>query len=122
AELVFQQLADRAHAPVAQVIDVVDDSDVLAQLQNVFDDAYNVLNGQGSLVNRGIESQLDVEFQAPDARKIVLSRIKEHAGEQRLGRIAGRHVTGSLLAVNFKQRLFVGFLRILVRRILYQRL
>ena len=37
AELVFQQLAHRADAPVAQVIDVVHRADVLAQLQQVAD-------------------------------------------------------------------------------------
>ena len=39
AELVLHQLADRAHAAVAKVIDVVDHADVLAQLEQVADGA-----------------------------------------------------------------------------------
>ena len=37
AELVFEQLANRAHAAIAKVIDVVDGADVLAQLEQVLD-------------------------------------------------------------------------------------
>src|ERR1035438_3287131 len=39
AELVFQQLAHRAHAAIAQVIDVVHRADTLAQLEQVLDGA-----------------------------------------------------------------------------------
>ena len=37
AELVFEQLAHRAYAAIAEVIDVVDRADILAQFEQVFD-------------------------------------------------------------------------------------
>ena len=53
AELVLHQLADGAHAAVAKVIDVVDDADVLAQLEQVADRAVEVLRRQRALVEAG---------------------------------------------------------------------
>ena len=46
AELVFEQFADRAHAAVAEVIDIVHRADALAQLQQVLD------GGAGNLPDR----------------------------------------------------------------------
>ena len=50
AELVFQQFADRAHAAVAQVIDVVHRADVLAQLQQVTDGAVEIFRLERAVV------------------------------------------------------------------------
>ena len=52
AELVLHQLADGADAAVAEMVDVVDDADVLAQLEQVADGAVEVLGRQGALVER----------------------------------------------------------------------
>ena len=48
AELVLEQLADRAHAAVAEVVDVVDAADVLAQAQQVVDDDEEVFGASSS--------------------------------------------------------------------------
>ncbi len=45
AELVLHQLADGANATVAEMVDVVDAADVLAQLEQVTDGAVEVLGG-----------------------------------------------------------------------------
>src|ERR1035437_3857973 len=107
AELVFQQLAHRAHAAVAQVIDVVHRADTLAQLEQVLDGALEVFRIERALVERrGVAAvvQLDIELHAAHARKIVLARVEEHALEQ-LGRgIHGRRIAGTQLAVNLDQR------------------
>ena len=84
AELVLHQLADRAHAAIAQVIDVVDRTDALAQLQQVADGRVEIVGIERALVEAGrilILEQLDIELETSDLRKIVLSRIEEHAME-----------------------------------------
>ena len=53
AELVLQQLADRAHAAVAKVIDVVHRADVLAQLQQVTDGSVEIIRLQRAVVEIG---------------------------------------------------------------------
>ena len=55
AELVLEQLAHRAHAPVAEVIDVVHVGRVLPQLQQVLDDLVEVLRVQDLLVERRLQ-------------------------------------------------------------------
>ena len=52
AELVFEQLAHRAHAAVAQVIDVVHRADAAAQLQQVLDGVDEVFVIERALVER----------------------------------------------------------------------
>src|ERR1035438_1810574 len=50
AELVLQQFADRAHPTVAQVIDVVHRTDVLAQLEQVANGAIEIVRLQRTVV------------------------------------------------------------------------
>ena len=42
AELILEQFTDRANAAISKVIDVIDLSDVLAQLQQVADDGVEI--------------------------------------------------------------------------------
>src|SRR5579864_8694263 len=107
AELVLHQLADRAHAPVAEVIDVVDRADVLTQLQQVRDGCVEIVRIEGALVETGgflVLEQFDVELQTAHAGKVILARVEEHAVEQRRGRIERRRIAGTQLAVDFDQR------------------
>ena len=84
AELVLEQLTDRADAAVAQVIDVVDVGRVLPQLEQVLDHLVEVLRVQDFLVERRVQLQLGVQLEPADAREVVLLRVEEHALEQRL--------------------------------------
>ena len=120
AELVLHQLADRANAAVAEVIDIVHRADVLAQLEQVRDGRVEILGIERALVERGrflVLEQLDVELQAAHAREVILARIEEHAVEQSGRGVEGRRIAGTQLAVDFDQ----GFLRSL-DRIALQRL
>jgi hypothetical protein len=68
AELVLQQLADRAHAAVAQVIDVVDRADVLAQLQQVLDGRVEIVGIERALFEAGrvlVLNSLMLNFRRP---------------------------------------------------------
>ena len=119
AELVFEQLAHRANAAVAQVIDVVDRADTPAQLQQVLDGVDEVLLIERPLVERrGIDFvvQLDVELHAAHARKVVLARVEEHALEQLRGGVERRRIARTQLAVDFEQRVVLALDRILSQR------
>ena len=48
AELVLEQLANRANAAVAEVVDVVDAADVLAEAEQVVDDDEEVFGASSS--------------------------------------------------------------------------
>ena len=90
AELVLEQLADRAYAAIAQVIDVVHRANVLAELEQVFDGRVEIIRIKCALLEARrflILKQLDVELQTADAREVILARIEEHALEQRSRRI-----------------------------------
>ena len=116
AELVLEQLADRAHAPVAEVIDVVHVGRVAAQLQQVLDDLVEVLRVQHLLVERRLQLQLRVELQPADAREVVLLRVEEHALEQRARALQRRRIARTQAAVDLDQRFLVGADRILAQR------
>ena len=111
AELVFEQFADRAHAAVAEVVDIVHRADALAELQQVLDGGPEIFRIERPLVERGgigaIE-QLDVELHAADAREIVLARVEEHSLEELGGGVEGGRIAGTQLAVDLDQRLIAG--------------
>ena len=119
AELVFEQLAHRANAAIAQVIDIVDGADAAAQLQQVLDGVDEVLLIERPLVERrGVDFvvQLDVELHAAHARKVVLARVEEHALEQLCGRVERRRIARTQLAVDFEQRVVLALHRIFAQR------
>ena len=116
AELVLEQLADRAHAPVAEVIDVVDVGRVPLQLQQVLDDLVEVLRVQDLLVERRRQLELGVELQPADPREVVLLRVEEHVLEQRARALERRRIAGPQAPVDLDQRLLVRADRILPQR------
>ena len=120
AELVLHQLAHRAHAAVAQVVDVVHHADVLAQLEQVADGRVEILRRQRAMIElRGVLVlvELDVELQPAHAREIVLARIEEHALEERRRRVQRRRVARPQLAVDLDQRLFRLVHRVALQRV-----
>ena len=118
AELVFQQLADRAHTPIAEVVDVVRGADLAPQLEQVADGRVEVAGIQHPAVQRSgllLAVQLDVELHAPDARKVVLARVEEHVVEELRGGLARRRVARPQVAVDRQQGLVPGLDRILAQ-------
>src|SRR5207248_9123894 len=83
AELVLEELADRADASVAEVVDVVDVRRISPELQQVLEDLVEILRMQDLLVERRVEPELRVQLQPADAREVVLLRVEEHVLEQR---------------------------------------
>ena len=116
-ELVLEQLADRAHAPVAEVIDVVDVGRVAPQLQQVADHLVEVLRVQDLLVERRVQPELRVQLQPADPREVVLLRVEEHVLEQRPRTIERRGVARPEAPVNLDERLLVRVDRVLLQRL-----
>ena len=120
AELVLHQLAHRAHAAVAKVIDVVHHADVLAQLEQVADGRVEILRRQRAVVKMRrvlVLVELDVELQPAHAREVVLARVEEHALKQRRRRVQRRRVARPQLAVDLDQRLFRLVHRVALQRV-----
>src|ERR1041385_1142803 len=109
AELVFQQLTDRAHASIAKMIDVVRLilRRIFAHLQHVADDFVEVRCGEKRIVNALAFrlAHLDVELQASYTREVKLARIEEHRFEQSIGSLHGRRIARTHLAINLEQRI-----------------
>src|SRR4051812_20632404 len=101
AELVLEQLANRANTAVAEVVDVVDAADIFSKAQQVVDDDEEVLRRHRLLRDRRIEIELDVELETADAREVVLAGVEEHAFEQRLGRLQSRRIARAHTSVDF---------------------
>src|SRR6185295_8027459 len=109
AELVFQQLTDRAHAAITKVIDVVRLvlRRVLAHLQDVRHDLVEVSRREQRIVDAVALrlAHLDVELQPSDAREVKLPRVEEHRFEQAISSLYGRRVARTHLAINLEQRI-----------------
>ena len=117
AELVLEQFADRPHAAVAKVIDVVHVGGIPPQLQLVLDDLVEVLRVQDLLVERRVQLELGVQLQPADAREVVLLRVEEHVLEQRPRAVEGRRIARPQAAVDLDQRFLVRVDRILLQRL-----
>ena len=118
AELVLDQLAHRADAAVAEVVDVVG-LEVLGagvQAHDVLHRAHDVVVGErGGLVVR-IEAQLLVDLVAADLRQVVALRVEEQALEERPGGVDGGRLAGAEALVQLDERLFLRSGRVAVER------
>ena len=88
ADLVLDQLADRAQAPVAEVVDVVGLVPVLARVQaeQVLDRADDVVLGERAGGDRDVDAELLVRLVAADLREVVALRVEEEVLEQACAR------------------------------------
>ena len=118
AELVFQEFADRSHAPVAEMVDVVSGSDIPSQLEQVVDRCVEVRSIEHPAVQRRgvcLAVQLDVELHAADSREVVLAAVEEHALEEIPSCFPRRRVAWAELAVNLEQRFVLRLDRVLAQ-------
>ena len=111
AVLVLHQLADRAHAAVAEVIDVVDHAAAVAQLDQVANRLEDVALREDLRLDRFVDLELVVELQATDARQVVALGVEEQVVEQRLRRIERRLIARAEAAIDLHDRL-VGALEL----------
>ena len=71
AVLVFHQLADRAHAAVAEIVDVVDLALAVAQFDQRLDHGQDVVLAQHAHGVLGLEVETHVHLDAADGRQVV---------------------------------------------------
>ena len=119
-ELVFQQFADRAHTTIAEVVNVIDLSDVPAQLEEVPDCRVEVSGIQHPAVQwRSIRfaMELDIELHPADPREVVLAAIEEHATEQVPGSLARRRIAGAQLAIDLEEGILLRLDAVFAQRL-----
>ena len=104
AVLVLDELADRANAAVAEVIDVVDRAAAVLQLDEVTNGLEDVLRGQhrvssaGLLVGMSVE--LVVQLEAADLGEVVALGVEEQVVEELLRRLERRRIAGAEATIN----------------------
>src|SRR3569833_2239952 len=124
AELVLEEFAHRAHAAVAEVIDVIHHAAALAELKQVADRVVEILAVQNARIVElafrrhalrrfGRVVNLDRKLHAPHAREVILARVEEHALEKLSGGIHRGRIAGTQLAVDLDQGFLAGLDRIL---------
>ena len=117
AVLVLHQLADRAHAAVAEMVDVVDLALAVAQVDQRPDDGDDVLLAQRAHGVLGLEVEAHVHLHAADGGEVVALGIEEQAVEQRLRGIQRRRLARAHDPVDVHQRFFLVGVLVDVERV-----
>ena len=103
-ELVLREFAHRAHAPVAEVVDIVDFAAAVAQLDQDADYGKYVFVRQSHRSRQLVAADAAVEFHASDGGQVVaFFRIKQ-AVEQRFNRLFRGRLARTHHAVNRNAR------------------
>src|SRR5262245_40745310 len=105
AVLILHQLADRTHAAVAEVVDVVDLPVAVLELDQVLHDLEDVLAAQRALVEGRVQLELVVELEPPDARQVVALRVEEEVVEEGGGGLRRGRIARTQAAVDLEDRL-----------------
>src|SRR4051794_4289511 len=113
--LVLHQLADRAHPSIAEVVDVVDLTPTVAQVNQRFDDREDVFLAQHAHGVGCVELEPHVHLDAADRGEVVALGIEEQRVEHRLGRIDRGRLARAHHAIDVEQRVFTR--HVLVDRI-----
>ena len=108
AVLVLHQLADRAHAAVAEIVDVVDLALAVAQVDQRLDDREDVFLAQHAHGVLGLELEAHVHLHAADRRQVVALGIEEQRLEHRLGGFDRRRLARAHDAVDVEQRVLAA--------------
>jgi hypothetical protein len=118
AELVARELGDRAHAPVPEVVDVVELPLARAQLHDVADAVHDVLGQQRHVaVALLLAAELAVDAEAPHRPEAVARRVLEALAEERARLLDVRRVAGPEPRVDLEQRLLVAARVVLGERV-----
>ena len=109
AELV-DELAHRADAAVAEVVDVVDLEPGLAggKRQQVAQGRDDVLVGEDGDLLLGGEAELLVDLVTADAGEVVALRVEQQALEQAAGGVDGRRLAGAQATVDLDEGVLTG--------------
>jgi len=89
AHLIACQLADGAHATIAQVVDVVDFAYSRAKAHDVLDGLYQILGAQCLLLHGHVVAELAVHAEASDGAQLVAIGIEEFLADSLPGLLHG---------------------------------
>ncbi len=120
-ELVLEELADRPHPAVAEVVDVVDPGRVATQAEQVEKDQHEVLGRQHALGQRQGRPELGVHLQAADPAQVIPVAVEEHPLEERARPLQRGGIAGTQAAVDLDQRLLRSLDGILADRLAQDR-
>ena len=118
AELVLDQLAHRADAAIAEMVDVVgvvalftivERNDIAHRLDDVF-------LRKRRIIVFGIEAELLVDLVAADLRKAIALRVEEQAIEQRARRVDRGRLARTETTIEFDERLLFSSSRVAIER------
>ncbi len=104
AVLIFHQLADRTHATVAEMVDVVDLAPAVAQVDQRLDDRQNVFLAQRAIGVRRIKFEAHVHLDAADRGQVVALAVEEQRLEHVLRRLQRRRLARTHHAIDVEQR------------------
>ena len=103
AILILHQFADRAHPPVAEMVDVVDLAAAVAQVHQRLDHREDVVLAQRALGVGRVEVEAHVHLHPADRREVVALGIEEQRLEHRLGAFDRRRLARAHDAIDVEQ-------------------
>ena len=117
AILILHQFADRAHAAIAEMVDVVDLAAPVAQIDQRLDHRQNVGLAQHAHRILGVEIETHVHLHAADRREIVALGIEEQRIEHRLGAVDRRRLARTHHAIDVEQRVLARIVLVDLQRV-----
>src|SRR5580765_457569 len=119
AELILEQLTDRSHTSISEMIDVVGFADTLAHLEHIANHIDKITRRQGLLIQAITLrfAEFYVCFQPAHAREVELALIKEHSAEQVPGGEDRWRITGPHLSIDLEDGIARRLNRVLLERL-----
>ena len=114
--LISQQLANRAHTPAPEVIDVVNCPVSLLEVEEILHGVEEILRYHDAFRRIHIDLELLVDLVATYTSEVVLLRVEEQAFQESSGIRRRRRITGPQLLVNILECTFLIFSRIFPER------
>ncbi len=102
--MVFEKLANRTHTPVAKVIDIINFTLAVLQIDESFDDSQYVFLAKNRIIIRRIEIETHVEFDTANSRQVITLRIEEQSFEQSFCGFTGWRLARTHDTINVGQR------------------
>ena len=103
--LVLHQFADRTHAPVTQVVDIVDRPLTVLQVDEIANGFQDVALGQHDRVQGFVQLELVVQLQPTHLRQVVALGVEEQVVEQVLRGFQGWRIAGTQAAIDLEDSL-----------------
>ncbi len=108
ANLIFQQLANRTHPAVAQMVDIVDPAVTILELEQHIDDAQDILFTQNPHLVVTLQTQTGVHLHPAHGGEVITVFIEEQIVEQVGCRLHRWRFAGTHHAIDVDQRLVGG--------------